>query len=356
MYSIFNGFPEVKMAFFLLLGLGSALALASVLGAFEDDSDDTPADDDTPEDEAIRLTEGGTVTTGDGDDLIVTPTQLDAPVTITSGAGDDLIDILADGYSQVDAGSGDDVVRTDGSTNINGGEGDDILESTYNPGGWQNTGGTFNGGDGDDHLIAHGDTQNIYGGAGNDTITAENLRFGEYFGGEGDDTFELEFDDLYYRHDIDETINGGTGDDVFRITNVSHQSGFYTDADGNPDTYQFGVTGGEGADTFEVIHQIEDNNFTSSSDPDFTMSNSTWIRDFDPDEDVLIITPEDRGIFSGNPTLTIHSGTPRTSGFVTNSIDVAYTNDITGVTATWRLQVTATRALTETDIVLNLAA
>jgi hypothetical protein len=344
------------MEFFLLLGLGGAVTMAALFSIFEGDSDAPAPEDDTPEDEAIRLTEGGTVTTGDGDDLIVTPTELDAPVTITSGAGDDLIDILADGYSQVDAGSGDDIVRTGGRTHINGGDGDDILESTYNPGGWQNNGGTFDGGDGDDHLIAHGDTQNMYGGAGNDTITAENLRFGEYLGGEGDDTFELEFDDLYYRHDIDETINGGTGDDVFRITNVSHQSGFYTDADGNPDTYQFGVTGGEGADTFEVIHQIEDNFFSASPDSDFTMSNSTWIRDFDPDEDVLIITPEDRGIFSGNPTLTIHSGTPRTSGFVTNSIDVAYTNDITGVTATWRLQVTATRALTETDIVLNLAA
>ncbi|MGR1579851.1 hypothetical protein ACSSNL_00145 [Thalassobius sp. S69A] len=345
------------MEYFLLLGLGGALALTALFGIFEDSSDDTASDDDapedTPEDETIRVTEGGTVTTGDGDDVIITPEELDAPVTINSGAGDDLIDILADGDSQVDAGSGDDIVRTDGRTNINGGDGDDILESTYNPGGWQNDGGTFDGGDGDDHLIAHGDTQNMYGGAGNDTITAENLRFGEYLGGEGDDTFELEFDDLYYRHDIDETISGGTGDDVFRITNVSHQSGFFLDADGNPDTYHFGVTGGEGADTFEVIHQIEDNNFTSSSDPDFTMSNSTWIRDFDPDEDVLIITPEDTGVFSGTPTLTIETD----QGVAhRHYIELVYTAPQTGVEATWRIMVDTTRTLTEDDIVLNLAA
>ena len=98
------------MEYFLLLGLGGALALTALFGIFEDSSDDTASDDDapedTPEDETISVTEGGTVTTGDGDDVIITPEELDAPVTINSGAGDDLNDILAEGDSQVDASDG----------------------------------------------------------------------------------------------------------------------------------------------------------------------------------------------------------------------------------------------------------
>ncbi|MGH1357023.1 MAG: hypothetical protein ACRBBS_18390, partial [Thalassovita sp.] len=213
------------------------------------------------------------------------------------------------------------------------------------------------GGEGDDLLISDSEDNAIYGGPGNDTIQADNLRVGDYYGEDGDDTFDLVFNDTYYRHDMDETIRGGAGDDVFRITNLSyHSDGFILENDGEPETYHFWVRGDEGADTFEVTHQF-DRNYSSSHEPDFFTTNSTWIADFDPDEDILIINPNESGSYNGTPTMSIETTGPHgpDDDVYRNAIELVYTQETTGVQATWRLDVAATRPLTTDDIVLNLA-
>lgn len=332
------------MELFLILGLGGA-ALLSVMFS------DSDSADDTPEDETIRLDEGDRdILTGDGDDVIVSNVALDGPVTVNSGAGDDLIDIAHDGsgQSQISGGDGDDILRYDGSAALAGGAGNDILQTTGD------SSGPMEGGDGDDYLSSEASYNTMLGGAGNDTIEVDTVYFGQYDGGDGDDTLILGFEPDY-GDNPDDFITGGDGDDLFQITNTSVAVADGTPADDIPD-YEYRLTGGEGADTFSVTHDIQLDAPTTSGE-EIELSNSTWVHDFDPDEDVLVVTPDENGAFRGIPAMSVEtSGPDETTGLYENQVVVIYSNDATGSTATWRLHVSATRALTEDDIVLNTAA
>ena len=340
------------MELFLLLGLGGAALLSLLSSSSDNDTEDTDDTEEVAEDELVLAQAGDNIITGDGDDVILSPNVLDGPVTVQSGDGNDIINIDHEGRerSEVNAGAGDDIIRYDGDAALSGGDGNDTIESM----------GTWNrlsGGDGDDLLTSHETENSIYGGEGNDTIEVETLRFGHYYGGEGDDTFELGFD-YEFRYDIDDTISGGAGDDVFNITNrsIRVEDTVTFPADEEPHAYEFNVAGDEGADTFEVTHEL-DIRASSSTDDDFYATNSTIIRDFDPDEDTLIVTPNELGVYNGTPTMTVESSGPYSyNGMYDSVVQLEYTQEDTGSTATWRLHVMSTRALTGDDVVLNLAA
>ena len=163
------------------------------------------------------------VTTGDGDDNVRISQRddgtLDVEVngesyamrlterqelTLRTGGGDDTI-IAAPNVTVnlvIDAGAGDDVIRTGmGDDRIFGGDGNDTIETI----GGRND---IDGGNGDDTITARDGENIIFGGAGNDVIRAgDGFNFIE--GGRGNDEIHSGTG-----HNI---VSGGRGDDAIHV-------------------------------------------------------------------------------------------------------------------------------------------
>lgn len=230
------------------------------------DSDTTGTD----ENDWISIhADGVTVDGAGGNDYLETS---NSHVTILGGQGDDTIRALG-ADAVIDAGDGNDEIRArGGNVTVDGGAGDDWISTRDSV--------TATGGDGNDSLFGStGDSGPalLYGNAGNDEVTvygAESQGFGgdgaDYvtarqgatiYGGQGDDLLEL---------DSGSTAYGGDGDDLFTFWNYFN--------------YEHGsavVTGGAGADTFDV-------RLDNASERVGNVVNMT-ITDFDPTEDVLQI-------------------------------------------------------------------
>lgn len=219
---------------------------------------------------------------GEGDDTLTTDF---ADTTLTGGTGDDTFEgvfaesgqgfLLIDGTEPsvlIDAGDGDDTVRTSNAT-VDAGNGDDEVnlfggearggdgEDTLRAG--EQGLATLHGDAGDDNLIIGGEGSEAFGGEGADFIGVSAGALGD--GGAGDDRLQVEEGG---------TGIGGAGEDLFTVWNL------YDDEDG-PAT----VTGGEGADT---INALVRNAFGTPE------SLYLEITDFDTTEDVLQI-----GSFNG---------------------------------------------------------
>ena len=161
---------------------------------------------------------------GDGNDHIDMSVYNAAhdPMTgvVTGGAGDDALDIYdgsgseggAVGSYTLDGGGGNDDVSMEafggGPNVLLGGAGHDRLE---NRGG--QSGHLLEGGDGDDIIVSVDTTGQIFGGAGNDTISAGGR--GDYIdGGDGDDDILAGiFNDTVFGGAGNDTIVGGRGHD-----------------------------------------------------------------------------------------------------------------------------------------------
>jgi len=159
-----------------------------------------------------------TVDGGEGNDLVrVNESVLiaGAVIAIAGGAGND--DILAQGNATIHGNDGDDTIygtgtiygdtgadTIHGSGTVDGGAGNDILYA------W----GQVSGGDGDDQISAEGGQSIIYGGAGNDGISAGDFA-DTIDGGDGDNAISAGGgnDQIRTYAGID-TLAGGLGTDT----------------------------------------------------------------------------------------------------------------------------------------------
>ncbi len=223
---------------------------------------ETPVDPETPTDPETPV-EGITMTL-DGDEVVTGTEGADTLVAVAENREEQA---LIDETQQIDLSGADDSVTILNDTHlvINAGDGNDLIESL-------GLGVTINGDAGDD---------TIYAGSADHA-----------FGGEGDD-------ELIYRGDtvlIDSpaVLEGGAGDD--------HLVG-YVETGAAPTIYDserggFFLTGGAGADVYEMKLDVVD--YGAEDAPDVVKDTINSFKDFDPDEDSLIVdlSEEDRTLES----------------------------------------------------------
>ncbi|MBD2415998.1 nucleotide pyrophosphatase [Nostoc calcicola FACHB-389] len=151
---------------------------------------------------------GNTIQTGSGEDTVL----LGSNSSVSAGDGDDSIFVGQNGAAQntsADGGNGDDeitVVEASGSNNLFGGAGADTL--TVVEGSHQ----LSFGGSGKDTLKSEGSNNRLYGGSGDDKLFSgvnDSL-----FGGDGDDV-------LFAGIAGGNRLSGGTGADQFWVANGS---------------------------------------------------------------------------------------------------------------------------------------
>lgn len=157
---------------------------------------------------------------------------------------------------------------------------------------------TVLGGDGNDVLSATFVTNTLDGGAGNDTLEADDSN--HLLGGAGDDV--LNFNHGSYDQGEWGSADGGEGNDTITVhTDALVPAGFEVDVGG------VDVRGGSGADEMHVIYELGANEFIDddgSSYADQIDFDGRFIRvhDFNPAEDRLIVEVDrdpsmiDRGV------------------------------------------------------------
>ena len=141
----------------------------------------------------------------------------DGRQTIYGGEGDDTITFShhtnsADyyGYSSIDGGAGNDVIRiVQGNRNtVTGGDGNDTISANSNS-------NRINAGAGDDFITVSSSQNTVDAGEGNDTIysSASNNSIN---GGDGDDYIALEANATL------NTVNAGAGNDTINLQSMSN--------------------------------------------------------------------------------------------------------------------------------------
>jgi Ca2+-binding RTX toxin-like protein len=207
----FNDRSVVEFTYDIKDGQGSVAqkAYISLVAGVHVPLSGTDGDDDLasqPIDELIaHIVDAGAgddrVRTGSGDDVVYGSSGDDV---ISTGAGNDVV-YAGDGNDVVDAGSGDDYVAGEnGDDEIKGGMGNDRLEGGDGD-------DVLFGGDGDDALTGGAGHDEIDGGEGNDTIFGEAGDGADVMsGGAGDDAY------IAHTADGDDEFSGGEGNDVYR--------------------------------------------------------------------------------------------------------------------------------------------
>lgn len=290
------------MSIALLILLGAAAGFA-IDGLFSNDDDDDGR-------EGFRLggdgvergdgAEGGSedvvrVDTGlisegtDGDDTYVYDPEATGSVMadIDAGAGDDIINLasLFDAqslnFSSLEGGTGNDQIIAEGEQNvISGGDGDDTISVV----GFDNT---ISGGAGNDDIRAingASDPTEVDGGTGNDTIDISGSENVIAVGGEGDDVL------ISSGRTIDGTgyviaSDGGDGDDT-----LNHSVDVFPLPLQDPSESAALLTGGNGADTFNILLTTGDGAFTADEgDPDVFVNEAAIITDFQQGIDILSV-------------------------------------------------------------------
>jgi Ca2+-binding RTX toxin-like protein len=175
-----------------------------------------------------------TVTTGGDLKAIVENVPGDADLTvhgsndvlIVTGGGNDQVTLQDTGDDVVMTGNGDDVIQLGGGEDsAYGGAGNDSI--TAGTGGHQ----LLSGGDGSDTLIGgDGGHSTLSGGDGNDSLVAGNGGHTLLEGGAGNDTM--------YAGSGGDTMDGGTGNDLFHIAADPNGHDTIDGGSGN-DTIQF---------------------------------------------------------------------------------------------------------------------
>ncbi len=156
----------------------------------------------------VEGTQGNTILGGNGDDTVLTGSES----SVSGNDGNDQIFIGQNGPAQktsADGGNDDDlivVVEASGSNNLFGGAGDDSL--TVIKGSRQ----SLFGGSGKDILTSKGSNNRLYGGSGDDKLFSNINDL--LFGGDGDDA-------LFVGQGGSHRLTGGTGIDQFWIVNGS---------------------------------------------------------------------------------------------------------------------------------------
>lgn len=246
-----------------------------------------------------------------------------------------LYEIASGGLSRVDAGAGNDTIRGTADGSFFGDGGNDVFEietgadSTLDGGSGNDAMSigegmnlTVSGGAGDDDFDVSGAVINLRGGEGNDTVSGD-LLTSSVHGDGGDDLLRIAAgpsDPVYvYGGDGTDTLDGsgsfnivlegGTGDDLIVTDGAgSFGTGYALIARGGDgdDTFSHSVdvlpplvfpydqparlTGGAGADAFNLFLTIGEGNFVPSvDDPEVFSTPAGLIEDFERGTDSLTI-------------------------------------------------------------------
>ena len=210
-------------------------------------------------------TSGLVVNGGDGDDTL---SSIGAASEFYGGDGNDLIEVASN--DTVNGGTGNDTISSGGGNVVDGGTGDDVLTGQYLD--------TQFGGAGNDVLSG---ASSMSGGDGNDTISGGY----QLSGGDGDDVL-TSYANPYAAGDGDAIgMSGDAGNDTLT---ASADIG-YDNTPAVPGSY-LGMSGGEGADVFDIQLDMSSPSYLSPS-PTVPTQTDTYlaIGDFDPAEDVLTV-------------------------------------------------------------------
>lgn len=226
------------------------------------------------------------------------------------------------GSIQADVFSLSDAVDGDFTAELNGGAGDDTFNLTRPDGSAFLISGSLDGGAGNDYFDVSGERTNLRGGEGNDTVYGD-LLGGSVYGEGGDDLLRISAgpsDPVFvYGGEGKDTLNGsgsdnivlegGAGDDVI-VTDgaASRGTGYNIIARGGAgdDTMSHSVdifpphaflndvparlTGGSGADAFNINLTIGEGTFEASADdPEVFTTPAGLLEDFQRGTDSLTI-------------------------------------------------------------------
>lgn len=238
-----------------LLGLSLLIPIFEDNGTEEDGVPD-PADPDptgpvvegTDAPDILSAVAGETLNGQEGNDTL-SATDTSDGATLNGADGADSLTLEGLNGSAF-GGAGADVITVTGTlepgvqsvVRIDGGEGDDTITATSN-------GGVINGGGAEDVITVTGDFDTVMGGAGNDTISVDGADAGgatPIDGGAGNDVITVREGGATNGVSI---VDGGSGDDRI-ITQIA--------ADAPLTDITDVLTGGEGRDTFEIEFQTTD--------------------------------------------------------------------------------------------------
>jgi len=198
---------------------------------------------------------------------------------------------------------------------------------------------TVSGGDGDDILSSTGVGNQLYGDAGNDTLTG--IDANSLYGGAGDDT--LSFFGNVFLHDENGRIDGGMGNDTINLRVEALLPYFISS-----DVGGVIIRGGSGSDEFNIVYELYENIETT----DQLKSSFGRILDFEPNEDKLVIEV-DRNDETADREVSVELDQTETDAGTFSTIvtlTFAETDLATEATATIRIQ--STEPFTMDDIVL----
>ncbi|MEH2409027.1 esterase-like activity of phytase family protein [Nostoc sp.] len=156
----------------------------------------------------VEGTKSNTIVAGNGDDTVV----VGSDSSVSTGEGNDQVLIGANSpanNTSADGGAGDDqvtVVEANGSNNLFGAAGNDTLTVV------EGTRQLFFGGSGNDTLKSQGSNNRLYGGSGDDKLFSSVND--SLFGGDGDDV-------LFAGQQGGNRLSGGASADQFWIANAS---------------------------------------------------------------------------------------------------------------------------------------
>jgi glycerophosphoryl diester phosphodiesterase len=156
----------------------------------------------------VEGSQGNTILTGNGEDTVA----IGGNSSVSTGDGNDQVLIGANGpanNTSADGGTGDDeltVVEANGGNNLFGAAGNDTLTVV------EGTRQLSSGGSGNDTLKSQGNNNRLYGGSGDDKLFSSTNDF--LLGGNGDDV-------LFAGQAGGNRLSGGTGADQFWIANAS---------------------------------------------------------------------------------------------------------------------------------------
>ncbi|BAY09971.1 alkaline phosphatase family protein [Calothrix sp. NIES-2098] len=209
---------------------------------------------------------GQTLFTGDGADTVDATNNN----TIIAGNGDDTV--FAGSNSTINSGDGNDqaLVGVNGAasnTTVDGGAGND--EITVVEAGSSNN--LFGGAGSDTLQVVEGSHQFLFGGSGNDTITSNGSN-NRLYGGSGDDKLFSSVNDSLFGGDGDDVLfagsgggnrlTGGAGVDQFWIANASLPTSKNIVTDFNPGIDVIGIGGISGVTKFSDLTLLQQGNDT----------------------------------------------------------------------------------------------
>ncbi len=307
------------MSAILLVLLGAAAGFVIDELFFNNDDDDENRRVEG-EGNAVRVDQGLVNVGSDGADTYVFDSDATGGITasIDAGAGDDIIDLASlfgnPGMfgSDIAGGAGNDLIAVEGSSNtISGGEGDDTIA-------FEGFVSNINGDAGDDliRVVAlESDPAVVDGGAGNDTIDITGSVNIVATGGEGDDVLINEGRTIIGTGYVI-GVDGGEGDDT-----LNHNSDIFPIPGQDPAEAAALLTGGEGADEFNITLSNGEGSFSASNDdPDVYVNRAAYITDFEQGSDVLSIEIPSFLVGYAADTATLEEDA--TSGTTTFTIDL----------------------------------